>query len=165
MIDDRGDAGSRPSGLFGQIALVPGMDLAAENHPSFAFGLDRDPRGIQFRAPTQRVLDLFLDLRVVNRRADLDQISDTDDAGEVVDRSFGFCLLELPVDIPGQGYQTLLYLDGNSIGGKSDPPFEDIDHPSSDLVVGRFLIGGETYLDPLGDRFDPLDPSCCTLGR
>src|SRR5579864_3306860 len=61
VVDDLGDTGRRPGGPLGQTALEPGMDLAAENHFS-ALRPDGDPRGVQFGAAAQSLLDFLLDL-------------------------------------------------------------------------------------------------------
>ena len=60
LILDLGDAGSRPGGLLGKIALEPGVNLAAEDHLA-GLGTDCDVRGVEFRAATQGPLDLFPD--------------------------------------------------------------------------------------------------------
>jgi hypothetical protein len=76
------------------------MDFPAEDDLAAA-GLHDDPRRVQICATMQRLLDLFFDLRNLNRRVDPDQVGDASDAGEVVDGGFGFALLETPIDIAG----------------------------------------------------------------
>src|SRR6516164_7849257 len=70
-----GDTGGRPRGTFGDIALVPGPDLAAEDHPP-AFGLDGDPGCLDLGATLQSFLDLFFDVGGTNRRGVPDLVDD-----------------------------------------------------------------------------------------
>ena len=102
MVLHRGNAGGRPGGAFGDLSLVPGMDLAAESHLA-ALGLNGDPRRVQLGVPVQRLLDFILDLDNRYRRVDQYQIGDAGNTGELVDSGFGFALLKPPIDIAGQG--------------------------------------------------------------
>jgi len=82
VILDLGDPRRRPRGPFGNIPLVPGSNLAAENHPA-AFCVDGDPGRLDLRAAPQGLLDLFFDIGGTKRRGDADLVDDVNDATEL----------------------------------------------------------------------------------
>jgi hypothetical protein len=48
-----------PGGTFGDLALIPGGDLAAEDDPA-AVSVHGDPRSIEFGIAARRILDFWL---------------------------------------------------------------------------------------------------------
>jgi hypothetical protein len=82
LVLNLGDTRRRPRGPFRNVALVPGSDLAGEDHSS-TFGLEGDPRGVELGTSVQRFLDLLLDLRRIEERRDPDLVDDVDDTAEL----------------------------------------------------------------------------------
>jgi hypothetical protein len=130
VIFDLGNARGRPGGLFGENALVPGLHFAAENYLA-SFGAYRDMRRIQLRAAAQRFLDAILNFGHMDGGADADQVGDADHAREVMHCVFGFRPLKTPRNLPGQGHDPLLDLDADTVGRKTDTPFQAL------LALGR----------------------------
>lgn len=121
MILDHVYAGDRPRGLFRSLALAPGVDVTLQSH-LVVCDVDLDCSRFNESVPLQCCLYPMFDIDDICLRLDFQNVDNTDDPAELLDRVFRGLPLEMPRHFPGKRDPTFVNLDVNRGIGKCGIP-------------------------------------------